>query len=115
MKEEKKKIDCPICRKIPKYKEVDLINTNENLPDEIIKLEIIEGYSHDCQIRKCKDCGKYHPYYYDHDSELGSGLGYAEESIKRISPKKAKELMINGKKSISKFKFGKIRTGMNRT
>ena len=85
--------ECKICKNIPEYKLVDKLRTDERLPKEVEELQIIGGYAHDCQIRKCTLCGVYYRYYYDHDSESGVGYGYTDESIKRITPERAQELM----------------------
>ena len=86
-------IQCKICVNIPDYKLVDKLHTKERLPEEVEGLQIIGGYAHDCQIRKCTLCGTYYRYYYDHDSESGVGFGYTDESIKRITPERAQELL----------------------
>jgi len=81
------------CRNIPDYKLVDKLHKKERLPEEVKDLQVIGGYAHDCQIRKCKVCGIYYRYYYDHVSESGVGYGYTDESIKRLSTERAQELM----------------------
>lgn len=85
--------ECKICKNIPEHKLIDKLHTKERLPEEVEELQIIGGYAHDCQIRKCTLCGTYYRYYYDHDSESGVGYGYTDESIKRINPERAQELM----------------------
>ena len=86
-------VGCKICQNIPDYKFADKLHKKEQLPDEVGDLQVIGGYTHDCQIRKCPLCGTYYRYYYDHDSESGVGYGYTDESVKRISPERAQELM----------------------
>jgi len=85
--------ECKICLNIPDNKLVDKLHKTERLPEEVKDLEVIGGYAHDCQIRKCTLCGTYYRYYYDHDSESGVGYGYTDESIKRLSTERAQELM----------------------
>ncbi len=85
--------ECKICRNIPDYKEADKLHKKERLPEEVEDLQVIGGYAHDCQIRKCPLCGTFYRYYYDHDSESGVGYGYTDESVKRLSPERAQELM----------------------
>ena len=84
---------CKICQNIPDYKFADKLHKKERLPKEVEELQVIGGYAHDCQIRKCTLCGTYYRYYYDHDSESGVGYGYTDESIRRISSERAQELM----------------------
>ena len=85
--------ECKICRNIPDYKSADKLHKKERLPEEVDELQVIGGYAHDCQIRKCILCGTYYRYYYDHDSESGVGYGYTDESVKRITSERAQELM----------------------
>ena len=84
---------CTLCQNIPDYKLADKLHKKEQLPEEVEELQVIGGYAHDCQIRKCNLCGTYYRYYYDHDSESGVGYGYTDESVKRITPDRAQELM----------------------
>jgi len=84
---------CKICKIIPDYKSVEKLHTDERLPKEVKELQIIGGYPINCQVRKCTLCGTYYNYYYDHDSQSGVGEGYTDESIERITPKKAQELI----------------------
>jgi len=84
---------CKICQNIPDYKFVDKLHKKEQLSKEVEELQVIGGYTHDCQIRKCSLCGTYYRYYYDHDSESGVGYGYTDESIRRISSERAQKLM----------------------
>ena len=85
--------ECKICKNISEHKLIDKLHTKERLPEEVEELQMIGGYAHDCQIRKCTICGTYYRYYYDHDSESGVGYGYTDESIKRINPERAQALM----------------------
>ena len=68
---------------------VEKLHTKERLPKEVEELQVIGGYPINCQVRKCTLCGTYYEYYYDHDSESGVGIGYTDESIKRITPEQA--------------------------
>lgn len=85
--------ECKIRRNIPDYKSADKLHKKERLPEEVDEPQVIGGYTHDCQIRKCTLCGTYYRYYYDHDSESGVGYGYTDESVRRISSERAQELM----------------------
>jgi hypothetical protein len=100
---------CKRCKNIPEHKLIDKLRTKERLPEEVEDLQIIGGYTHDCQIRKCTLCGTYYRYYYDHDSESGVGYGYTEESIKRINLERAQELMNVVIKSYPQLPLEKLR------
>ncbi len=101
--------ECKICRNIPDYKLVDKLHKKERLPEEVKDLQVIGGYAHDCQIRKCTLCGTYYRYYYDHDSESGVGYGYTDESIKRLSTERAQKLMNVVIKAYSQLPLEKLK------
>ena len=91
----RKKNACPICKGIPDYKFVEMLHTNERLPEEVAHLLVIGGYGlyGSEQVRKCPTCGTYYAFLHDHDSESGVGYGYTDESIERLTPEKALDLI----------------------
>ncbi len=76
---------CSICKNIPEYKFVEILHTDERIPQEIDELQIVGGNSFIGEIRKCSLCGTYYEFIHDHDSESGVGYGYTDESIRRIT------------------------------
>jgi hypothetical protein len=102
-------VECKICQNIPDYQFADKLHKKEQLPKEVEELQVIGGYTHDCQIRKCTLCGTYYRYYYDHDSESGVGYGYTDESIRRISSERAQELMYIVIKAYPQLSLDKLR------
>lgn len=85
---------CSICKKIPERIEVETLHTPDRLPKEVEKLATIGGMCSDYalgEVRVCPMCGTHYLYYRDHDSESGVGIGYTDESIKRVSVERAKE------------------------
>ena len=105
--------ECNICKNIPDYKFADILHKKESLPDEVEELQVIGGYEHDCQIRKCSLCGTYYRYYYDHDSESGVGYGSTDSFIKRLTPERAQELMNVVIKAYPQLPLEKLREELN--
>lgn len=72
------------------------MHTMERLPKEVEALEIIGGMCSDYalgQVRVCPVCKTYYLYFRDHDSESGTGYGYTDESIERISVDRVKDVI----------------------
>jgi len=86
---------CALCSGIPPYQFVETLHTSERLPEEVKQLLVIGGYGlyGSEQARKCPTCGTYYAFLHDHDSESGVGYGYTDESIERLTPEKALDLI----------------------
>ncbi len=85
---------CEICQHISSYVEVETLHTPDRLPKEVDRLGIIGGMNADYglgQVRKCPKCGTYYAWFHDHDSESGTGYGYTDESIRRLTIEEAQE------------------------
>lgn len=83
--------------------EVETLHTNERLPKEVDKLEIVGGNNADYalgEVRKCPECETYYLWFHDHDSESGVGYGYTDESITRMTKKETRERLERNIKSL---------------
>jgi len=86
---------CAVCGEILPYRLVDILHTNDRLPDAVDRLAVIGGigiYGAE-QVRKCPACAVYFAWLHDHDSQAGLGPGYTDEVIRRIDTEEARRLI----------------------
>jgi hypothetical protein len=80
---------CAVCRTIPDFLEVETLHGDQRLPSAVGRLLSLGWYIECTSLARCTGCGTFFAVHYDHDSESGVGIGYTDESVRRLSQDEA--------------------------